>query len=71
MLVDPRLTVNSQVKSIFTNLKRKGMFDSTKGNSGLYFKRINAIENADQQKGFNEYLKKIIGMIVKIFLMKY
>jgi len=36
-LVDPGIRVNSQVKSIFTDLEKKGMFAITKRGIGQYY----------------------------------
>jgi len=55
-LVDPSIRVNGQDKSIFTDIERKGMFESTKGNNCEKYKgRQIPLKMSINERAINEY----------------
>jgi len=66
-LVDPRINVNSQVKSKFTDLEREGMLASSKGNRSWYFQRKKVpLKMSIYERDIIEY-EMSIELIVKYF----
>jgi len=67
-LVDPRIRVNCQVISIFTDLEKKGMFASTKGIAIIIIKGEYLLKMSINKREVKEYVRSI--ELIKIYFLR-